>query len=440
MAYQVFGKGEIDILFISSWTSNLDVMWEFPTVVKYFDQLASFARVICFDKRGTGVSDPIPLASIPTLEEWMDDAREVLDKVGVEKAMVIGDGEGGFMASLFAATYSRRVTSLVLVNSVPRWKRDADYPIGYPKEAALKVMEQLEQFWGTGMILMNTAPGATDPDFIKQFARYERLCLSPGAAVDFYNWVMSLDIRSILPNIQCPTLILHRRLNDHYRLSYGEYIHDHIENSRLVILEGADCHPFFAGDTDPIIKEIKNFLSVSEESKETYRELATVMFTDIVDSTKQAASLGDRQWIEKLELHNRLVRKRLRQFRGKEIETTGDGFLLTFDGPARAIQCALEILEDLNTLGLHLRIGMHTGELEFKMKKPQGIALHLASRIMSLTGSDEICVSRTVKDLVTGSGLEFSDYGQHTLKGVPDTWQLYKVMGLTQLLTHILAL
>ena len=428
MAYQVFGEGEINILFISSWTSNLDAIWEFHNAAQYLNKLASFARVICFDKRGTGVSDPIPLAAIPTLEEWMDDAREVLDAVGVDQVLVIGDGEGGFMANLFAATYSKRVTGLVLINSVPKWLRDEDYDIGYPIQAAEKVIQQLEKYWGTGIILQLTAPGMADnQEFRKKFARYERLSLSPGAATDLYRWVMSLDIRSVLHSISCPVLILHRRSNNHYRFRYAEYLHKSIANSRLVALEGADCHPFFAGDLSEIFREIREFLSVGEEFTHGSRELATIMFTDIVDSTRNAAAMGDHQWIETLETHNNAVRGILKKYRGKEIETTGDGFLITFDGPARAIQCAKNIRSALGTIDLQLRIGLHSGELEYHTEGARGIALHLASRIMSTAASNEICVSRTVKDLVIGSGIEFTSKGEYELKGIPDKWQLFSV-------------
>ncbi len=428
VGYQVFGKGEIDLLFISSWTSNLDIMWEFPAVVNYFNQLASFSRVICFDKRGTGVSDPIPLTAIPTLEEWMDDAREVLDVVGVDQVLVIGDGEGGFMANLFAATYSRRVTGLVLINSVPRWRREDGYAIGYPDQPAEKILQQLEQFWGTGTILQLTAPDmAENQIFREKFARYERLSLSPGAAVNLYRWVMSLDVRSVLPSISCPVLILHRGSNNHYRLRYAEYMHQVIENSRLVVLKGGECHPFFAGDLDPVLAEIRKFLSVSEELKPVSRELATIMFTDIVDSTRKAANMGDHQWIEKLEAHNALIRTTLPTFRGKEVETTGDGFLITFDGPARAIQCAKSIRDGLNAMDLRVRIGLHSGELEFHKEGASGIALHLASRIMSTAQGNEIRVSRTVKDLVIGAGIDFSYMGEFELKGIPDKWQLFSV-------------
>ena len=428
VAYQVFGNGPIDILFISSWTSNLDVMWEFPSVKRYLNQLASFARVICFDKRGTGVSDPIPLASIPTLEEWMDDAREVLDAVGAEKVKIIGDGEGGFMANLFAATYSNRVTGLVLINSVPRWMRDDDYPIGYPTSAAQKILKQCEQYWGTGMILLLTAPGsAKDPEFFRMFARYERLCIPPGAALDYYQWVMSLDVRSVLPSITCPVLILYRESNNHYRLTYGKYLNEHIENSELVVLPGADCHPFFAGDIDSILVELEKFLSVDQVIRQPSRELVTIMFTDIVDSTRQAAILGDHEWIEKLDVHHTTIRKALTQFRGKEIETSGDGFLATFDGPARAIQCAKSIQSAMGKIGFRLRVGLHTGEIEYKNQHPHGIALHIAARIMSSADGDEIYTSRTVKDLVIGSEVEFADKGQFDLKGIPDKWQLFSV-------------
>ncbi len=428
VAYQVFGAGNLDILFISSWVSNLDVMWEIPQLANYLNQLASLGRVICFDKRGSGVSDPVPLASIPTLEEWMDDAREVLDAVGSQNAMLIGDAEGGFMATLFAATYSRRVSALVLINATPRWTRDEDYPIGYPKTAAAKLMKQFEQYWGTGLILLMTAPSMiTDVEFRKTFAKYERLSMSPGVAVDLYKWIMALDVRSVLPSIRCPVLILHRKANDHYRVQYGRYLHEHIMGSKLIELEGADCHPFFAGDTSEILEEVGKFSTGVEVEEHINRELTTIMFTDIVESTRQAAELGDQQWINKLEAHNEVVRRNLHQNRGSEVETTGDGFLATFDGPGRAIQCAKRIREEMEKLQLQLRIGLHTGELEFKRGVARGIALHLASRVMSAAGNNEIWVSRTVKDLVIGSRFEFTDKGVHELKGIPESWQLYAV-------------
>ena len=273
-----------------------------------------------------------------------------------------------------------------------------------------------------------TAPGvANDKEFRNKFARYERLSLSPGAATDLYRWVMSLDVRSVLPSISCPVLILHRRSNMHYQFKYAEYLNQAIKDSRLVALDGADCHPFFAADLKPILKEIRKFLSVGEESRQISRELATIMFTDIVDSTRQAASLGDHKWVETLEVHNSLVRSILQHHRGKEVETTGDGFLITFDGPARAIQCAKNIRDKLEALNLQLRIGLHTGELEYHSEGASGIALHLASRIMSTASKGEICVSRTVKDLVIGSGIQFEEKGEYQLKGIPDKWQLFSV-------------
>lgn len=429
VAYQVFGEGNLDILFISSWVSNLDVMWEIPQLANYLNQLASLGRVICFDKRGSGVSDPVPLASIPTLEEWMDDAREVLDAVSSQNVMLIGDCEGGFMAALFAATYSRRVSALVLINATPRWIRDEDYPIGYPKTAAAKLMKQFEQYWGTGLILLMTAPSmATDAEFRKTFAKYERLSMSPGVAVDLYKWIMALDVRSVLPSIRCPVLILHRKSNDHYRVQYGRYLHEHITGSKLIELDGADCHPFFVGDTGEILEEVQKFLAGVEVEEHLNRELATIMFTDIVESTRQVAELGDQQWVNKLEAHNSIIRRNLHQYRGSEVQTTGDGFLTTFDGPARAIHCAKRIREEMGNLHLQLRIGLHTGELEFRKGIARGIALHLASRVMSAAGNNEIWVSRTVKDLVIGSGIEFSDQGVHELKGIPESWQLYAVV------------
>lgn len=428
VAYQVFGDGPIDILFIANWGSNLDVMWEDPNLNSYMDRLASFSRVIFFDKRGSGVSDSVPLAALPTLEQWMDDAREVLDAVKSQRAVVIGDCEGGFMAVLFAATYSKRVSALILINASPRMLRADDYPIGYPTDAKEKLMEAFERSWGSGWTLEMTAPGrARDSEFRDWFARFERLAMPPGFATVLYNWAFSLDVRSVLPVIKCPTLILHRTSNDHYRIEYGRYLASHISDSKLIELEGTDCHPFFASDTDPILDSIQEFLIGMVVEKKPKPTLATIMFTDIVESTNLAIKLGDRKWADQLEDHNVIVRSAIKRYWGKEIKTTGDGFLASFDGPARAISCARDISIEVQTLGMDVRIGLHTGEVELTQDDAKGIAVHLAARITDEASGKEIFVSRTVKDLVAGSAFEFSNRGERLLKGIPEKWQLYSV-------------
>jgi class 3 adenylate cyclase/pimeloyl-ACP methyl ester carboxylesterase len=432
VAYQVFGEGPPDVLFVTSWATNLDAMWEEPSLAYFLHRLTGIGRVICFDKRGSGVSDPVALASLPTLEEWMDDATVVLDAVGSDRTAIIGDTEGGPMATLLAATFPNRVLALVLVNSFARWQRAGDYPIGMPEHTTEKLLVEYERHWGQDpAILALTAPSvADDPQMQEWFVRYQRLAMPPGAATRMYRWVTQLDVRSVLPTISVPTLVLHKTDNRHYRLTFGRYLAEHIPEARIIELAGTDCFPFYTRESAGTLDEIQAFLTGIRAGPSTERELATVLFTDIVGSTRLAAEMGDARWLEWRDVHDYLVRRNLAASRGREIQTTGDGFLATFDGPARAIYCAVHIRDAVHSLGGEIRAGLHTGEIQLQDDNVGGVAVHLASRVMSVAGPGDVLVSGTLSDLVVGSGISFEDRGMHSLKGVPGEWRLFRVTGL----------
>jgi class 3 adenylate cyclase/pimeloyl-ACP methyl ester carboxylesterase len=429
VAYQVFGEGQPDILFVTNWSTNLEVMWEEPSLARYFERLASFGRVICFDKRGTGVSDPVPLSALPTLEEWMDDARVVMDAVDSRYAAIIGDTEGGVMAILFAATYPERASSLVLVNAFARMLRDEDYPIGIPLSSMDKLANRFEESWGTSIMLEVTAPSmARDERFVEWFTRYQRLAMPPGAAATMFRWVLRVDVRSVLPSIAAPTLVIHRADNAYYRPTFGRYLAQSISGAEYVEIPGTDAYPFHGEGSEQVIEEIQAFLTGARTPPQPDRVLATILFTDIVDSTERAVQVGDTRWRDLLETHDKVSRQLIAQFRGRVIRSTGDGILAIFDGPARAIRCAKLIVDAISDLGLELRSGLHTGEVELQGEEIGGIAVHIAARVMAAASGREVLVSRTVKDLVVGSGINFGDRGEHALKGVPGTWQLFSLV------------
>ena len=431
VAYQVFGRGPYDLLFIGNWASNVEVMWEHPSMVRYLSRLGHLARVICFDKRGAGLSDPVPLGALPTLEHWMDDARLVLDAAGSEEAALIGDAEGGPMAMMFAATYPQRSRALVLVNTFARMLRSADYPIGMPEEAAERFLQIWERAWGTGVVLELSAPSvADDPQLKRWVGRYMRLSAPPAASTRMYRWVLQVDVRSVLPSIQAPTLILHREENRHYRAPMGEYLVEHIPAAKYVKLPGADWYPPFV-NAEPVLDEIEEFLTGARPAPAQDRILATVMFTDIVGSTDLAARLGDQRWLDLKATHDGLVRTHLDRDRGKDVATTGDGFLATFDGPARAVRCASEIASAVRSLGIEIRAGLHSGEVEIQDGQIAGIAVHIAARVMALAGTGRVLVSGTVKDLVVGSSIRFADRGSQPLRGIPGEWRLFEVTALS---------
>lgn len=431
VGYQVFGTGPPDLLFIPNWSQNLDVMWQEPSLARYLDRLASFARVICLNNRGSGVSDPLPMtaAAIPSLDAWMDDVRAVLDAAGARRAAILGDTEGGPVAILFSATFPERVSSLVLVNSFARWKRADDYPIGMPPDAYDRLLDVFEGFWGQDAdMLALTAPSMmADARFRSWFTTYQRLSMAPGYATAFYRWVTGLDVRHVLASVGAPTLVIHRSGNTHHRVAFGRYLAEQIAGSEYVELDGADSYPFHAGDFSELLEKVEEFLTGERQLHANDRTLATVLFTDIVGSTDKAAEVGDEQWLDLLQVHDRLTAEHIERFRGEMIEHTGDGVLATFDGPARAVTCGIRLSQAVQRLGIDIRVGMHTGEIEKRNGQIGGIAVHIAARVMSRARDGGVAVSSTVKDLVTGSGFSFRSTGTHQLKGVPGQWAIYEV-------------
>jgi pimeloyl-ACP methyl ester carboxylesterase len=427
VAYQVVGSGPRDLVFVPNWGSNVDVMWEEPSLARFLRRLATFSRLLCFDKRGTGVSDPVPLAALPTLEEWMEDVRSVMDAVGSERTALLGDAEGGQMAMLFAATYPQRVSALILSNTAARHLRDVDYPWGLPAKSVAPFLQRMKELWGTGGLVDIMAPSvAHDARFRRWYGRYERLSLPPRAIAAMYVSQLERDLRSVLPTIQVPTLVLHRAGNRHIRVGHGRYLAEHIPQAKYVEVPG-DEHFFHVGDTEVVLAEIEEFLTGVRPAAEFDRVLATVLFTDIVGSTERAAVLGDRAWRALLDTHNAIVRRELNRHRGREIKAAGDGFLATFDGPARAIRCASAIHDEIRPLGIEIRAGLHTGECELMGDDVGGIAVHIGARVAGEAGAGEVLVSSTVKDLVAGSGIRFADRGLRALKGVPGEWRLFAV-------------
>ncbi len=425
VAYQAFGDGPPDIVFIPDWVTNLEIMWEEPTLARFLDRMASFGRLICFDKRGTGVSDPVPLGAVPTWEEWMDDVGTVLDAVGSERAAVFGHGDGGQMALLFAATHPNRTSALVLADAYARRRRAPDYPCGVPPEVAEQFMEMILTSWGNGEATVRGAPSlAKNPSFVEWRGRYERLSMSPGQFKSIYPLTYELDFRPVLETIRVPALVLHRVGNPYVVLDNGRYLAEHIEGAELIEVPGED-HFFHAGDIEALLGPVREFLTGTKEIPVDDRILATVLFTDIVGATEHAARLGDRIWADLLERHHATVRQLLERFRGREIDTAGDGFFATFDGPARGVRCGLAIRDAVKLLGIEIRAGLHTGECELIGEKVGGIAVHIGARVMNTAQAGDVWVSRTVKDLVAGSGLEFTSRGSHELKGVAGEWELF---------------
>jgi class 3 adenylate cyclase/pimeloyl-ACP methyl ester carboxylesterase len=428
IAYEVSGAGPLDLVFIPDWVTNLEVMREEPTITRFFDRLASFSRLICLDKRGSGLSDPVPLGAIPTIEEWMHDIYAVLDDLGSDRVVLVGHGEGGPLALLFAATHPDRTHALVLADTCARRRRAADYAWGLPDAAAKRYIATIISEWGTGEAARIGAPSeAHRPGFVARRARLERLAMSPGEFAEIYPTTYELDIRPVLGTIRVPTMVLHRRDNSYMRVGNGRYLAEHIDGAVLVELPGRD-HFFHAGDSAAMIDHIQEFLTGTRQAPDHDRVLATVLFTDIVGATAMAERLGDRQWKDLLDRHHALVRQELERFRGRELDTAGDGFFATFDGPARGVRCALAIRDVVRSLGIDIRAGVHVGECEIMGDKLGGIAVHTAARIMALSQPGRVLASRTVRDLVAGSGLVFEDAGRHALQGVAEEWDLYFAM------------
>jgi class 3 adenylate cyclase/pimeloyl-ACP methyl ester carboxylesterase len=430
IAYQQFGDGPLDIMYVPNWTWSVDLIWDFPTIRPLLNELAALGRTLQFDMPGTGSSDPLPGDRPTTLEEWMDTVGVVMDAANVERAALLAHDFGGMMAMLFAAAHPERVTALILFGSSARMKVASDYPIGFPEDLNKRGIEWWTRVWGSGQQIRLTAPSfGDDAELIRIQGKYERLAVPPGTARKVFTLVADLDVRSVLDLIRVPTLVMHRRGDRFFPVTHGRYLADRIAGARYIELPGPDHFPFAGGDGDLVIKEIRDFLGATKIEKPTDadRVLATVLFTDIVSSTERAATLGDRKWKELLDSHDRVVRSALNQFRGREIKTTGDGFLAAFDGPGKAINCANTIREEARRLGIEIRAGLHVGEVETRGEDIGGIAVHVASRVMSNAAPGEILVSSTVKDLVIGAGIEFEERGARELKGVPGTWNLYAV-------------
>jgi class 3 adenylate cyclase len=425
VAYEVSGAGPLDLVFIPDWVTNLEVMREEPSITRFLDRLATFSRLICLDKRGSGLSDPVPLGAIPTIEEWMHDVCTVLDDLGSPRAALLGHGEGGAMALLFAATHPERTHALVLADTCARRRRAPDYPVGMPDDVAERYIEFIIGAWGTGAAARYAAPSEVhQPGFVERRARLERLAMSPSEFAAIYPSTYDLDIRQVLGTVRVPTLVLHRRDNSYMRVGNGRYLADHIAGAALIEQPGRD-HFFHAGDTAGMLDHIQEFLTGTREAPDHDRVLATVLFTDIVGATAHAERLGDRAWKDLLNRHHSLVRQELERFRGRELDTAGDGFFATFDGPARGVRCALAVRDVVRTLGIDIRAGVHIGECEVIGDKVGGIAVHTAARIMARSKPGGVLVSRTVKDLVAGSGLVFKEAGRHALRGVAEEWDLY---------------
>ena len=428
IAYQVVGEGEMDVVVAFPFVSHLDLVWESPAISHFVDRISSFARVILFDRRGVGLSDPLPGPA--TLEERMDDVRAVMDAAGSERAALIGVSEGGTMCMLFAATYPERTSALVLCGAMARSTWAEDYPWAPEKEAAEEALLQLlAPAWGKGTSIEIFAPTyADDPQAVEFQARYERQAASPIRVQQFFEMFLDLDVRDALPLIQAPTLVLHRRHDRAVNVRAGRWLAEQIQGSRFVELEGSDHAPWAGPNADEALDDIEEFLTGVRPSPNADRVLATVLFTDIVDSTQLATELGDSRWRELLGRHQDLVRHQLERFGGREIKTTGDGFLATFDGPTRAVECARAIVGEAPSIGIEVRAGMHTGEVELIGADVGGIAVHVAARIAALAEGRTVLASRTVRDLVAGSGIDFDSFGRHSLKGVAEEWDVYTVV------------
>ncbi len=423
IAYQVVGEGPFDLVVILGYVSHVELVWEDAAMADCLRGLASFSRLILFDRRGLGLSDPIQGA--PTLEDRMQDLRAVMDAAGSERAALFGLSEGGPMSMLFAATYPERVSALVLYGTFARMTQAPGNPWGYPPDVLSRYVEAKVENWGGDNTVDMFAPSvAGDPEFRRRFAAFERRATSPSGFRALMQTNAETDVRDILPSIQAPTLVLHRTDDIPIRVGHGRYLAEHIAGARYVELPGAD-HFFWVGDTDAIIDQVAEFLTGQRPPVEADRILTTVLFTDIVGSTERAVAEGDHHWHTLLDAHDRAVRTELDRFRGREIKTTGDGFLACFDGPARAVRCAGSITRAVKALGIDVRSGLHTGECEVRGDDLAGLAVHIASRVGSLAEPEEVLVSSTVKDLVAGSGISFRERGLHELKGVPDEWRLF---------------
>jgi class 3 adenylate cyclase/pimeloyl-ACP methyl ester carboxylesterase len=427
ITYQVVGTGDLDLVFAFDWASNVELIWQHPSVERFLRRLTSFSRLVVFDTRGMGLSDPVLDAPAP--EDWMDDVRAVMDAVGSERAAIVGHGHGGQLGALFAASHPERTRALVLINSFARLSRADDYPAGMPEPIQRFVLDTIDAGWGSGVSIGILAPDLVgDEQAMRWWASVERSAGSPRRAGRKQRLVMDTDIRSVLDAISAPTLVVFSEGDRYVIPDHGRYLAEHIPGARSLALPGAGHWPWSSTDALASMDGIEEFLTGTTPTwAGTERVLATVAFTDIVGSTELAAELGDRRWRELIETHDSVARREVEKARGAMVKNTGDGMLATFDGPARAIRAIREIEDSLAVLGLPIRGGLHAGEVEVRDGDIGGIAVHIGSRVADLAGPGEVLVSSTVKDLVAGSGIDFEDRGLHELKGITGEWRVFAV-------------
>jgi class 3 adenylate cyclase len=424
IAYQIAGDGRADLVFVPGWVSHIEYAWEEPSLAPFLGRLASFSRLIFMDRRGTGLSDPVE--RLPTLEERMDDLRAVMDAVESERAFLFGISESGSMCSLFAATWPGRTAGLVLCNTTARFMVAPDYSCGVTQQQVNRFLARCQAEWGTGAIGATVfAPSkALDDKFRRSWGRFERRSVSPSGISKIIAMVADTDVRHVLPSIRVPTLVIHRKGDRVIRIEAGRYLAEHIPGARLMEVAGEDHFPW-VGDADSILDGVEQFVTGTRRAPRIDRVLATVLFVDIVDSTRHLSERGDSAWKGLLQNFYKILREKLERFRGREVNTTGDGLLATFDGPARAIRCACAMSAEVHRLGLEIRAGLHSGECELTRDGLAGIAVHTGARVASNAAPGEVLVSSTVRDLVAGSGIQFKDRGTHELKGISGEWRLY---------------
>ena len=427
LAYQAIGEGERDIVLVLDWASHLEAVWEQPFVQEFITSLNRYARVLWFDMRGVGLSDRVVEDAVAP-EDWMEDVRAVMDSAGSKEATLVAHGHGTQMALMSAATHPDRVASLVLINGFARFSRANDYPGGIPPAAADTLLEGIVQTWGTGATAAYLGPSvASDPGVQEWYGRVERFAATPGTALAKMRAILSLDVRRVLPLVRAPTLVVQNRDDAFVRAAHGRYLAEHLPNARLLERDSADHWPL----PDPdLLGAIEEFVTGSRRQElETERFLTTVLFVDVAGSTERVSAIGDHRWRELLDSFDETVKRTLLTHRGELVNRAGDGVLATFDGPARAIRCAGDIRDTVRRAGLEVRCGLHTGEVTRRNEDVAGIAVHIGARVSAAALPGEVLVTRTVRDLVAGSGIAFDDRGEYSLKGVPESWALYAASG-----------
>jgi class 3 adenylate cyclase len=433
IAYQVFGEGEVDLLWVPPSGDCIELRWDWPPYAQFLFWLGAQARVISFDRRGAGASDAPSGEPLPSWERWADDARAVLDAVGSERTVIAGASDSSPTAILFATSHPARTRGLILINGAARWAAAPDYPAGFPEEALALTSQFVQDAWGTEALAGFASPDLArrDPEFRRMIAKSERMYMSPNQMSRLMHFQQSLDVREALDLVRVPTLVLHPEGLEAIPADHGRYLAEHIAGARLALLPGNDAMILVEPAAQAALPLIEEFLGALHDGPEPDRALASILFTDIVGSTERASALGDREWRNLLESHDAVARTIVEQHRERLVKMTGDGMRATFDGPGRAIRCAMALGDTLRPLGLEIRAGLHTGEVEVRGADIAGIGVHIAARVLACAPPGELLVSAAVPMLVAGSGIEFEEGGEHELKGVPGTWQLFSVNAAT---------